>query len=225
MTDFSPKAKHPNLPKLYTIADLLACVDNLINLSLRIFKPDVVDEITRLKAFLHLNQNEVKERVQQSPAIMERLSDWTNDMLRHLRMGLEAGTSEMLNEYRTRLHVNTSEYAHVMTNTIWDSIARLKSFQHSAEGQPAARDGSRRRAKRENVKEQIARFHLICKAIPPHGGKKVCFQNLTAKGCPGGANTCSKNGFCHFVPKKSDVPADTLVALGTNFGPLRHDLK
>jgi hypothetical protein len=39
MTDFSPEAKRPNLPKLYTIVELLVCVDNLINLSLRIFKP------------------------------------------------------------------------------------------------------------------------------------------------------------------------------------------
>jgi hypothetical protein len=51
MTDFSPKAKRPTPPKLNSIADLLACVDNLINLSIRVFKPEVVDEITRLKAF------------------------------------------------------------------------------------------------------------------------------------------------------------------------------
>jgi hypothetical protein len=53
MTDFSPKVKRPALPKLNTIADLLAFVDNLISLSIRVFKPDVVDEITRLKSFLH----------------------------------------------------------------------------------------------------------------------------------------------------------------------------
>jgi hypothetical protein len=38
MTDFPPKAKRPTLPKLYNIADLLACVDNLINMSIRVFK-------------------------------------------------------------------------------------------------------------------------------------------------------------------------------------------
>ncbi len=37
--------------------------------------------------------------------------------------------------------------------------------------------GSRKRGRRDNVKEQIARFQLIRKAIPPHGGKNVCFQN------------------------------------------------
>ena len=73
MTDFSPKAKRPTLPKLNTIANLLACVDNLINLSIRVFKPDAVGEITRLKAFFHRKQNEIKERVQQSPMIVERL--------------------------------------------------------------------------------------------------------------------------------------------------------
>jgi hypothetical protein len=78
MTDFSPKAKRPSLPKLNSIADLLVCVDNLINLSIRVFKPEVVDEITCLRANLHRNQNEIKERVQQSPAIVERLADWTN---------------------------------------------------------------------------------------------------------------------------------------------------
>jgi hypothetical protein len=125
MTDFSPKAKRPTLPKLNSIADLLACADNLINLLIRVFKPEVVDEITHLNAFLHRSQNEIKERILQSPAIVERLSDWTNDMLRRLRMGFEAGTSEMLNKYRTRLHVNASEYAHLMTNAMWDSIARI----------------------------------------------------------------------------------------------------
>jgi hypothetical protein len=76
MTDFSPKAKRPALPTLSTIAELLACVDNLLNLSSRVFKQVVVDEITRLKAFLHRNQNEIKERVQQSPVIVGCLADW-----------------------------------------------------------------------------------------------------------------------------------------------------
>jgi hypothetical protein len=116
-------------------------------------------------------------------------------------MGFEAATSEMLNEYRTRQHVNASEYAHVMTSAMWGSIARIKSSHNSAEGLRAARDGSRKRGRRENAKYQLARLHLIRKAIPPHGGKKVCFQILTAKGCSGGANTYAKEGFCHFVPK------------------------
>jgi hypothetical protein len=120
MTDFTPKAKRPILSKLNTIANLLACVDNLINQSIRVFKPEVVDESTRDKAFLHRNRNEIKERILQSPAIVERLSDWTNDMLRRLRMGFEAGTSEMLNEYWTRLHVNAFGYAHVMTSAMWN---------------------------------------------------------------------------------------------------------
>jgi hypothetical protein len=216
MTDFSPKAKRPTFPKLNSTADLLSCVDNLINLSIIVFKPEIVGKITRLKSFLHRNQNEIKERVQQSPAIVERLAGWTNDMLRRLRMGFEAGTSEMLNEYRTRLHVNASEYAHVMTSAMWDSIARIKPVNHSTEGILAARDGFRKRGRRDNVKEQIARFQLIRKAVPPHGGKNVCFHNLTAKGCSGGANTSSKDGFCHFVPKKSDITADAMMTPETN---------
>jgi hypothetical protein len=146
-------------------------------------------------------------------------------MLRRLRMGLETGTSKMLNEYRTRRHVNASECAQVMTSTMWDSIARMKSFHHSTEGLPAARDGSRRRKKSKNVKVQISRFRLIRKAIPPHGGKKVCFQNMAAKGCPGGANKSAKYGSFHFVPKKSDIPENVLMALESNFGPVRPDLK
>ena len=225
MTDFSPKAKRPTLPKLNHIADLLACVDNLMHLALRIFKPDVVEEITRLKAFLHRNQNEIKEREKQSPAMVERLTDWTNDMLRRLRMGLEAGTSDMLNEYRNRLHVNASEYATVMTSAMWDSIARLKPSSHASEGTSSANDAAKKKGRRENAKGQLARFQIIRKAIPPRGDKKVCFQNLTAKGCSGGANTCPRDGFCHFVPKKSDIPAEALAALETNFGPLRSELK
>jgi hypothetical protein len=131
----------------------------------------------------------------------------------------------MLNEYRTRLHVNASEYAHVMTSAIWDSIASIKSVHQSIEGVAAAPDGFRKRGKRDNVKDRIARFQIIRKAIPPHGGKKVCFQNMTAKGCSGGTNTCFKAGFCHFVPKKTDIPADALMALETNFGALRSELK
>ncbi len=38
MTDISPKAKRPALPKLNTIADLLVCVDNLISWSIRVFQ-------------------------------------------------------------------------------------------------------------------------------------------------------------------------------------------
>jgi hypothetical protein len=146
-------------------------------------------------------------------------------MLRRLRMGFEAGTSEMLNKYRTRLHVSASEYAHVMTSAMWNSIARIRSVHHPNEGIPAAREGFRKRGKCDNVKEQIARFQLIRKAMAPHGGKKVCFQNLSAKGCSGATNACSKAEFCHFVPKKSDIPADALMALETEFGALRPELK
>jgi hypothetical protein len=74
-------------------------------------------------------------------------------MLRRLRMGLKAGTSEMLNEYRTRLNDNVSKYAHMMTSAMWDSIARIKSFHHSTEGLAAARDGTRIRGGRENAKD------------------------------------------------------------------------
>ncbi len=88
-------------------------------------------------------------------------------MLRRLRMAFEAGTSEMLNDYQTRLHVNASEYAHVMASAIWDSIARIKSFHQSTEGLPVARDGSRKRGMCENVKVHIARFQLIAKPSRP----------------------------------------------------------
>ncbi len=113
---------------------------------------------------------------------MERLSDWTNDMLSRLRMGFKAGTSEMLDEYRTRLHVNASEHAHVMTSAMWGSITRLKSFHHSTEGPPVARDGTRKRGKRENVKEEIARFQLIRKVIRPHDDKKIMLPELDIQG-------------------------------------------
>ena len=75
MTDFSPKAKRPTLPKLTSIMDLLACIDNLVNLAMRIFKFDVVEEISRLKGFLHVNQNDIKERERQSSGIIDRLTD------------------------------------------------------------------------------------------------------------------------------------------------------
>jgi hypothetical protein len=62
-----------------------------MHLSLRLFKPDAVDEITRLKASLYRNQNEIKEREQQSPAIVEQHTYWKNNMLHRPRMRLEAG--------------------------------------------------------------------------------------------------------------------------------------
>jgi hypothetical protein len=133
--------------------------------------------------------------------------------------------SEMMNEYRTRLHVNASEYAHVMTCAMRDSIASIKSIHHSSEGVATASDGFRKKGKRDNVKDRIARFQTIRKAIPAHGGKKVCFQNLTTKGCSGGTTTCFKAGFCHFVSKKSDIPADALMGLETTFGALQTELK
>jgi hypothetical protein len=53
MTDFSTNAKCPTLPKLYIIVGPLAYVDNLLNLAMKIFKYEVIDELSRLKAFLH----------------------------------------------------------------------------------------------------------------------------------------------------------------------------
>lgn len=224
MTDFSPKAKRPTLPKLESISDLLACIDNLVNLAMMVFKVEVVHEISRLKGFLHCNQNEIKEREKQSSVVIARLTDWTNDMFRRLRMGLEAGTVEMMNEYRTRLHVTATEYANVMTSAMWDSIARLK-LGHTASNGSTTNEAAKAKGNGEHAKARITNIKLLRKAVPPRNGQRVCYMNLTAKGCPGGtADKCSRTGYCHFVPKKADISAKALTALEKNYGVLRSEL-
>jgi hypothetical protein len=223
MTDFSPKAKRPALLKLTTIAELLACIDNLLNLANKIFKPEVTDEVTRLKAFLYRNQNEIKDRQSQSPRMVERLTDWTNDMLRRLRMGFDAGTTDMMNEYRTRIHITAAEYANVIQSAMWDSITHLRSNKVSTGGAGGG-NGAKTKGNGHSQAEKNAQFQIIRKALPPRGDKKICFRNLTAKGCPGGADKCTKPGFCHFIPKKSEVPSNVLLALEQVFGTLRADL-
>jgi hypothetical protein len=223
MTDFSPKAKRPTLPKLTSILDLLACIENLVNLAMKVFKFDVVEEISRLKGFLHSNQNEIKDREKQSPVVIERLTDWTNDMLRRLRLGLEAGTSEMMNEYRSRLHVTATEYSNVMTSAMWDSIARLKPGHTSSNGS-TTKDTKKSGTYGEQWRTKMTAIKLLQQAIPPRDGQKVCYMNLTAKGCSGGANKCVKRGFVHFVPKKADISQEARAALAKQFGELRTEL-
>jgi hypothetical protein len=46
-----------------------------------IFKYEVIDEITCLKALLHRKQNEIQESGKQSSLTVECLTDWTHDML------------------------------------------------------------------------------------------------------------------------------------------------
>ena len=65
---------------------------------------------------------------------------------------------------------------------------------------------------------------LLQQAIPPRDGQKVCYMNLTAKGCSGGANKCVKRGFFHFVPKKADISQEARAALAKQFGELRTEL-
>ena len=58
------------------------CIVNLVNLTIKIDKGEVIDEISRLKAFLHSKQSEIKDRERQRPIIVESLADWTNNTLR-----------------------------------------------------------------------------------------------------------------------------------------------
>jgi hypothetical protein len=60
-----------------------------------------------------------------------------------------------------------------------DEISRLKAFLH------------RNQNNKENSMAKAARFHLIRKALPAQGGKKICYHKLTTKGCPGGTGRCS----------------------------------
>ncbi len=62
--------------KASTITDLFfVCMDNLVNLAMKIFKYEMIDKISHLKAFLLCNHDEIKDRERQSSVIVERLTE------------------------------------------------------------------------------------------------------------------------------------------------------
>jgi hypothetical protein len=83
-----------------------------------------------------------------------------------------------------------------MTSTMWGSIARIKSFHHSAftfSRLPLVR--------RENVKDQIARLHLIRKANPAPRWQERMLSELNGRGLPGWSQYVFRGRFYHIVLK------------------------
>jgi hypothetical protein len=98
----------------------------------------------------------------------------------------------MMNEYRNRINVTASEYSNVMTSALWDSIARLKTIHNPSIKLPSSGHMLKKHGNRENAKAKMAKFQLLRKAPPAWRDKKICYHNMTAKGCAGGADTCSR---------------------------------
>ena len=221
MTDFSHKAKRPTLPILDSIGKLIACLDNLVLLAGRIFKQAVVEEILRIGTFLRRNQNAINVH---GPAVIGPLTLWVNQQLFMLRVALESGSPDQLHEFRTSLHVNAAEYSSVFQGVLADKIRSLET-RHQPDGHPANGKNPRKGKSGSKRKSDGPEFSIIREGIPARNGKMVCYQHLSAKGCPGGATTCKRAHFCHFVPKRADLSEEVYKALQFHFGPLRAELQ
>lgn len=217
MNDFSKKAKRPDLPLLASVSALVACVDNFLHLAERIFKLAVVDEVRRIATFLRRNQPNISYH---GTAIVEPLTLWTNQLLFKLRVALESGSADQLHDFRVAIHVNAAEFSSVIQGALIETVRRLESRQ--SPNDPSRGKQGKAGSKR---KPDGPDFQVVRDGIPAHNGKRVCYHNLSAKGCPGGADKCKRANFCHFVPKKSDLTEATLAALKHHFGPLRSDLQ
>ena len=85
-----------------------------------------------------------------------------------------------------------------------------------------SKHGAKRDAKVADASK--APFRTITDGIPAHNGKRVCYHNLSAKGCPTGEAECLKKRYCHFVPKPEAIDATTRAAFVQHFGPFRSEL-
>jgi hypothetical protein len=59
MNDLSNKTKHPELPVLTCVGDLIVCLDYFLHLAERIFKVEVVEEVRRIATLLRRNQSNI----------------------------------------------------------------------------------------------------------------------------------------------------------------------
>jgi hypothetical protein len=220
MNDFSNKAKRPELPVLSSVGDLVACLDNFLHLAERIFKVEVIEEVRRIATFLRRNQSNISSH---GVNIVAPLTLWTNQLLFKLRVAFESGSAEQLHEFRVAIHVNATEFSSVIQGALIATVRRLESRHYPDNSPSQGLRGMRRGTSKR--KADGPDFNVVRVGIPAHNGKKVCYHHLSAKGCPGGPEHCKRPNFCHFIPKKTALSAETLAALKHHFGPLRQELQ
>ena len=112
--------------------------------------------------------------------------------------------------------------------TIKAELASLKSsMTKKPPSNPSKSEGRRNKQgakKDKGADASKAPFRTITDSIPAHKGKRVCYHNLSAKGCPTGEAECLKKRYCHFIPKPADIDATTRAAYVQHFGPFRPEL-
>ena len=67
-------------------------------------------------------------------------------------------------------------------------------------------------------------FNVLVDRLPAVKGKRVCFPNLSADGCPQSEEECAKKNFCHFTPKKESLDEPWRLAFAHYYGPLKFEL-
>ena len=219
MGDFSGKASKPKLPTLSSVADLISCLDKLIDVADVVYKPMVSSAVTRLRKFL-TSQKAVWEP--KGTEGVTHLTRWTNNRLFALRLAFSSKSGNALLDVLDSFSTRGTEFADCVEAVREARFAALEisGTATNPNGNPLKR--KRDPADMQASKDKKAVFATVLKEIPRQEGKPVCFTNLSLKGCSAGEAACVAKGRSYFVPATLSAAAKATFAKAV--GPLNADL-
>ena len=217
--------------------DLLSCLNMVIKLTKFIFQPFMVEVLDHMYGFL---SDQSRRHLKPSKTLMNHVVRWSNNRLFALRCAVAISDPSAIQLVIDSFHSKAQEWSDIMeagyqqetadfrseAATIKAELASLKSsmVKNTPSNQPKS-EGRRSKAKKDKGGDTSkAPFRTITDGIPAHNGKRVCYHNLSAKGCPTGEAECLKKRYCHYIPKPADIDATTRAAFVQHFGPFRPEL-
>ena len=242
MDNFSAKAKRLPMPRHLAITcfnDLLSCLNMVIKLTKLLFQQFMVEVLEFMYGFL---SDQSRRHLKPSTTLMDHVVRWTNNRLFALRCAVAISDPSAIQIVIDSFHSKAQEWSDIMEVGLQHETANLRSEAITIKAELASlksamasksfnRPQSEGRRQKHGAKKDAkmpdnskAPFRTITDGIPAHKGKRVCYHNLSAKGCPTGEAECLQKRYCHYIPKPDDIDAPTRAAFVQHFGPFRSEL-
>ena len=241
MDDFSAKAKRPAMPShldVNNFTDLLACVDTVLKLCKLLFQPFMTEVVQHLRDFL---SDQSRRHLKPAKPFMVNVLRWVNNRLFALRYAASIGDPNAVQAVISSFHTKAEEWSDIMEvgqqQEAADLRAELASLKASmgkktptnAPKNPKKEQRGARQPFNADKKDKKASadrpaFSVLTGGCPPVKGKRVCFPNLSAAGCPNTEEQCNLKQFCHILPKKESLDEPWRLVFAQYYGPLKTEL-
>ena len=238
MDDFSAKAKRPAMPShldVNNFTDLLACVDTVLKLCKLLFQPFMTEVVQHLRDFL---SDQSRRHLKPAKPFMVNVLRWVNNRLFALRYAASIGDPNAVQAVISSFHTKAEEWSDIMevgqqqeAADLRAEIASLKASmgKKTPTNAPKNTKKEQRGARQPFSADKKATgdrpsFPALIAGCPAIKGKRVCFPNLSAAGCPHTAEQCELKNFCHVLPKKESLDEPWRKIFAHYYDPLKPEL-